>query len=139
LGLARGGSTLVRLRAAGGKRELRVALEPKTLHADVALGPRRATWPADRVTLDVALRDERRGRTLPESVQVDTTVTVNLEPVKVEFHREGARLRAAVPLPATGGPWVVRAEVRDSAGELLGRDVLDVVPSTGPGGRLAAR
>jgi hypothetical protein len=102
-----------------------IRLEPKGLRARVHVDPKAAFWPDDSVAVTVELYDAR-GRPIPESSDVKPTVTVNLEPVKLEWQRSGRVLRATVPPSAAPGPWVLRAEVRDGHGELIGRDFLEI-------------
>jgi hypothetical protein len=129
VGLAHNESTLVRLRAQGTTEEVRLQLEPDRLKARVAIGPKTAQWPGDRITLEVELSDPGR-RPIPEGAEINTAVTVNLAPVNVQWARTGQTLRAELP-PGTGtgsGPWVVRVEVKDKRGALIGRDFLEIAP-----------
>ena len=127
VGLAHNEPTLVRLRVPGTTEEAKLQLAPDLLQARVTIGPRAARWPSDRVTIMVELSDAG-GRSIPEDATVDADVTVNLAPVDVKWTRKGHTLRAELP-PGTGtgaGPWVVRAEVKDKRGMLIGRDFLEV-------------
>jgi hypothetical protein len=128
LGLAHNAPTLVRLRAPGAKDETVIRLEPKGLRANVAIGPRVARWPLDRVVIDVELYDTS-GRPVPEDAEVSPTITVNLDPVSVKWVRTGRTLHAELPPGIAPGPWVVRAEVHDPRGELIGRNFLEVAHS----------
>jgi hypothetical protein len=125
LGLAQNESVVARLRLPGATDETVIRLEPRGLRARVSIDPRAALWPNDRVSVTVDFYDAR-GRVVPENAEVKPTVTVNLKPVKLEWQRSGRSLRATLPPPTMPGPWVVRAEVRDGRGELLGRDFLEV-------------
>jgi hypothetical protein len=133
LGLAHNAATLVRLRAAGAADESVIHLEPTGLRANVAIGPRVARWPFDRVVIDVELYDAN-GRAVPDDSEVSPSITVNLDPVKVTWERKGRTLHAELPAGAAPGPWVVRAEVRDPHGDLIGRDFLEVA-TTRPRGK----
>lgn len=127
IGLAHNEATLVRLRVPGAKEEARLQLEPDRLSAKVTIGPKAAQWPSDRITIEVELTDAG-GHGVPEDAVVAADVTVNLAPVDVKWTRTGRTLRAQLPSStATGsGPWVVRAEVKDKRGALIGRDFLEV-------------
>jgi hypothetical protein len=127
LGLAHGEPTTVRLRAPGTTSETVVLLAPKGLHAAVKIGPRAAKWPLDRVAIEVDLYDTT-GSPLPDDSGIDATVTVNLTKVPVKWERSGHTLRTTLAAGGGAGPWVVRAEVHDGHGELLGRDFLEVAP-----------
>jgi hypothetical protein len=126
IGLIRGEPTLVRLRAAGSKAELALRLSPRTVQADIKLGPARARWPQDTVSVSVRLTDAR-GRPLGDDVTVKPIAYVNVTPVKVEWKREHNVLSAVIPQSAEPGPWVVRIEIKDDTGAVAGRDFLEVV------------
>jgi hypothetical protein len=130
LGLAHGESVVARLRSPGATDEAVIRLEPQGLRARVHIDPKAALWPNDRVNVTVDLYDAS-GRAVPENVEVKPTVTINLEPVKLDWQRSGRSLQAKVPPSPTQGPWVVRAEVRNGRGELLGRDFLEVAKNQG--------
>ena len=132
LGLAHNESVVARLRAPGATDETVIRLEPKGLRARVQVGPRAAYWPGDDVTITVDLYDAS-GRPIPENADAKPTVTVNLEPVKLDWRRAGRTMRATVPPSMSHGPWIIRAEVRDARGELLGRDFLEVAKADARG------
>src|SRR5450432_1878770 len=125
VGLARGDSTVLRLREPGSTDEVKVALEPRTLRADVTISPKSARWPQDKIEVSVRLFDAR-GRAVSEAVKVKTTVLVNVQPVEVSWARAGNVLSAQIPAATGRGPWVVRVEVADEFGDPAGRDFLEV-------------
>jgi hypothetical protein len=131
IGVIRNEPTLVRLRAAGSKDELSIKLAPRKLHADVQLGPARARWPHDQVTVSVRLTDGL-GRPLPDDVALTPSVFVNVTPVAVEWKRERNLLTARVPRGTEAGPWVVRVEVADDTGVVVGRDFLEIATAAPP-------
>ena len=51
---------------------------------------------------------------------------LGIEPIEVSFTRDGNRLVGTVPPTAVPGPWVLRVEVKDQFGALLGRDFLEI-------------
>lgn len=128
IGLIRGQPTLVRLRAAGSTSELSLRLSPRAVQADIKLGPPRARWPQDNITVSVRLSDAR-GKPLADDVQVKPVAYVNVTPVKVDWKREHNMLHAVIPPSAEPGPWVVRIEVTDDTGAIAGRDFLEVAPA----------
>jgi hypothetical protein len=132
LGLAHGAPTLVRLRAPGTSDETAIRLEPTGLRANVAIGPKVARWPLDQVVVDVELYDAN-GRAVPEDSDVSPTITVNLDPVKVKWTRKGRTLHTELPAGTAPGPWVVRVEVRDHRGDLIGRNFLEVASNRSRG------
>jgi hypothetical protein len=75
--------------------------------------------------IDVELYDTN-GRRVPEDSEISPTITVNLDPVKVKWTRKGRTLHTELPAGTAPGPWVVRVEVRDHQGDLIGRDFLEV-------------
>jgi hypothetical protein len=131
IGLFRGGPTLVRLRPQGQSQELALFLTPRILHADVQIGPARARWPGDEITVKVRLTDGH-GRPLGEDERIDTKVSVNLTPVEIDWKRDQNTLSGVVPRPAEAGPWVVRVEVTDDCGTTLAHDFLEVAASAPP-------
>jgi hypothetical protein len=71
-------------------------------------------------------------------------VKLGIEPIEVTFSRQGNRLVGVVPPPAKPGPWVLRVEVKDQFGALLGRDFLEIAkapaaPVTGASTRVASK
>jgi hypothetical protein len=127
IGLIRGEPTLVRLRARGSKDELSLTLAPRTLRAEVQVGPPRARWPHDNVAVTVRLTDSR-GRAVPEDVAAKASVFVNVTPVKVDWKRDRNTLSGVVPRGTGAGPWVVRVEVADDTGNVVGRNFLEIAP-----------
>jgi hypothetical protein len=125
VGLARGESTVVRLRETGSTDEVKFGLEPRTLHADVSITPKSAHWPQDKIEVSVRVFDSN-GRPLPEAVKVKTVVLVNVQQVEVNWVRSGNVLNAQIPAASGRGPWVVRVEVSDEFGDPAGRDFLEV-------------
>lgn len=125
VGLARNEPTLVRLRAPGCEHEATFRLSPRGLRARVRLTPKMARWPGDRVRVIVELYDAF-GRPIPEDAKTDTRVTVNLDPVRLDWKHTGPRAVAIVPKGKGRGPWIVRAEVRDADGVAIGRNFLEI-------------
>ncbi len=125
--LYRGETTLVSFRLPGSVFPTSARLRPRGLYARVALAPRRAVWPTDAVQIAVELRN-KDGEGVPDWVQLKPEVTVGIEPIEVAFTRDGNRLVGTVPpnANATPGPWVLRVEVKDQFGALLGRDFLEI-------------
>jgi hypothetical protein len=126
LGLSRERTTtLVRLREGPNRPEVTVKLEPLGGLAKVELGPPRARWPKDRVSITIRAFDSN------EEPQRDThhlvpVVLVNINRVHIDWVRRGNVLWGEVPRPAGPGPWVVRVVVRNRVGDELNRDFLEV-------------
>jgi hypothetical protein len=125
VGLSRGDSTLLRLREPGTTDEVKLGLEPRTLHAAVEISPKSAHWPQDKIDVTVKIFDAR-GRAVSDAVKVKTTVLVNIQPVEVSWARTGNVLTTRIPAASGRGPWVVRVEVSDEFGDPAGRDFLEI-------------
>ena len=125
VGLARGESTLLRLREPGAKQELGIKLEPRTLKADVEIGPKSARWPGEALQVTVKLFDHS-GKPSKEELKHKPQVFVNVAHVIPTWTHSGNTYTAKVA-PATGtGPWVVRVEVNDDFGDPVGRDFIEL-------------
>jgi len=135
VGLSRGEGTMLRLREPGTVEEVRVALEPRTLRADVQITPKHPRWPEDMIEVTVQLFDAR-GRPVPESTIVKPKVLVDVQPVAVTWMRSDNIMHTFIPAPRNQGPWVVRVEIADEFGDAAGRDFMEVA---GPTDRLSAR
>lgn len=125
VGLARGDSTLLRLREPGAKEELRIKLEPRTLKAEVEIGPRSARWPGDALEIKVKLFDHR-GRPIKDDLKTKPQVFVNVGQVDPTWTHAGNTYVAKVPPALGSGPWVVRVEVTDDFGDPAGRDFIEL-------------
>jgi hypothetical protein len=125
VGLARGESTLLRLREPGSKHELGIKLEPRTLKADIEIGPKSARWPADPLQVTVKLFDHR-GRPITEQLKTKPQVFVNVGQVDPTWTHSGNAYTATVAPSAGSGPWVVRVEVTDDFGDAAGRDFIEL-------------
>jgi len=127
LGLVRQSEPLTaRVRLAGEESFIPLTLVQRPLRTEIDIGPKRARWPSDPVHVEVRLVDPRRSLA---SFEPKLEVTVNLEPLRVQWRREGDTLLATIP-PRTGpGPWVVSVEATDSYDNELGRGFLEVIGS----------
>jgi hypothetical protein len=120
-----GSPTMVGLRVPGSFDLATARLEPRDVYADVRIGPKRALWPRDPVSIDIQLMS-KAGAEIPSFLQVVPKVTLGVEPLDLSFEREGNVLHAVVPPSAEPGPWVLRVEVADQFGVPLGNDFLEV-------------
>ncbi|HKY39433.1 MAG TPA: hypothetical protein VJN18_26020, partial [Polyangiaceae bacterium] len=68
----------------------------------------------------------KHGQAVPEWLELKPEVKLGIEPIDVAFTRNGNRLVGTVPPTDKPGPWVLRVEVRDQFGALLGRDFLEI-------------
>jgi hypothetical protein len=125
VGLARGESTLLRLREPGAKQELGIKLEPRTLKADIEIGPKSARWPGEPLQVTVHLFDHN-GRPVTEELKSKPQVFVNVAPVDSTWTHSGNIYSAKVSPAAGEGPWVVRVQVNDDFGDEAGRDFIEL-------------
>lgn len=125
VGLARGESTLLRLREPGKTEELGIKLEPRTVRADVAIGPKTARWPGEPLSVSVKLFDHR-GRPVTDSLKNKPRVFVNVDQVEPTWTHSGNTYTAKVTPTPGAGPWVVRVEVNDDFGEEVGREFIEL-------------
>lgn len=91
----------------------------------VWVGPKLATWPDDPIQLQVSFVDDR-GRPTPSSVESTVRVFVGVEQVEVQWDKQGSLWQARLPTMKGPGPWVVRLEVVDQYGVIIGRDFAEV-------------
>jgi hypothetical protein len=124
-GLYRGQKTVIGFRMPGTLDTAIARLEPRGIYADVQIGPQRAIWPRDPITIDIQLKSQN-GTEIPAFLQAVPTVTVGLDPVDVNFEQDGNTLHAVVPPSTKPGPWILRVDVADQYGGALGHDFLEI-------------
>jgi hypothetical protein len=125
VGLARGDSTLLRLREPGKKEELGIKLEPRTLKADVDIAPKTARWPGEPLQVTVKLFDHH-GRPITDALKNKPQVFVNVGQVEPTWTHTGNTYSAKIAPENGAGPWVVRVEVSDDFGDPAGRDFIEL-------------
>ncbi|HVW27841.1 MAG TPA: hypothetical protein VHC69_20890 [Polyangiaceae bacterium] len=125
--LFRGESTVVRFRDPRDAAGFELRLEPRRLAVQVSVGPKRLVWPGDPVRIAIRATDGHGGAA-PPNVELHPVVTLGIEPLPVEFTRQGSSLVAEVPTPADAGPgpWIVRVQVNDQFGNSVGRDFVEI-------------
>jgi hypothetical protein len=121
----------LRLRRRGGSTETSVHLEPRSLGADIDIGPKKARWPKDSVSIQIRLIN-RTGGAIPPGVKLVPEVKIGLTPLAVEWQGDGLTLRGVIPPQPQQGPTVVRVEVKDQNGIFLGRNFLEIVSYEAP-------
>jgi hypothetical protein len=95
------------------------------------VGPKHVTWPLDPVELRIELKDAR-GQKLDPRVEPTAKVTIGVTPVTVDWIRDENFWHAQLPAQTGRGPWVVRLEVLDQYGVLIGRDFVEVALTQAP-------
>jgi hypothetical protein len=123
--LYRGQTTVLGFRMPGALETATARLEPRAVYADVRIGPKRALWPRDPISIDIQLK-AKGGADIPAFLQVVPSVTVGTDPVDLNFEQEGSVLHAVLPASQKPGPWVVRVDVADQYGVSLGHDFLEI-------------
>lgn len=126
--LHEGRRTLVSFRKPGCPDIAMARLEPRSVSADVEIGPVTAKWPRDTVEVSVRLKTTSKDTPL-ETIEPRPKVMVGIDPVEVDWRWEGSELKAVIPPSKRQGPWVIRVEVEDQYGLALGRNMLEVIPS----------
>lgn len=125
LELDRAEPRIVRFKSGDDAGSVVLFLQPRSAKAEVEFGPRAPRWPGESLAIRVRLT-ESGGANAPSWIEARPKVTVGVDPVAVEFTREGGWLTGALPPQPGPGPWVVRVEVADQHGFELGRDFVEV-------------
>jgi hypothetical protein len=125
IGLARGESTMLRLREVGAEEEVDLRLEPRTLKADVSIGPPNARWPGDSLRVTVKLFGPL-GRPVTEELKTKPRVFVNVHEIEPTWAHVGNTFTTRVAPAGGAGPWVVRVEVMDDFGDQVGRNFIEL-------------
>jgi len=136
VGLYRNERTVVHFRAPDTDQFASIPLEPRKLRAKVFVGPKIAIWPIDEVVIRVRLQNADDAR-MDDNVQIVPEVTLGIDRLELDWHREGSELVAKVPPARTPGPWVLRVDIKDQFGLPLGSDFLEIVGQ--PAKRRAAK
>lgn len=89
------------------------------------VGPKLASWPNDPIDLQVSFVDGR-GTPTPRSIEPTVRVLVGVDVVEPAWHKQSSFWRAQLPPMKGGGPWVVRLEVFDQHGVIIGRDFVEI-------------
>lgn len=128
-GLRNGQSTTLHLRVPGSQERASLDVVPRALDTKVDISPATARWPRDKIRIQIQLP---KAIATSMSVQLVPTVTVNSRPVELEWVRSEGTLETVVPAPPIyPGPWVLRAQVTDQHGYVLGRNFLEIASMVG--------
>jgi hypothetical protein len=129
IGLARGKSTVARIRLKGGTDEARMRLRPRPgAELRVAAHPEAASH---RLEIELTLFDARGLVTTATPVQ--KAVRIDGREVRPTWRQQGACQRATVSIPPGGAPSRVEIEVADDMGTLVNETVEIPAPSTTAG------
>ncbi len=127
VGVGSQGARLVRLRQEGDESSVELLLVRRPLRALVELGPATAHWPATPVRVSVRLVDEL-GQPFNPPPPVQPQVRLGLELLEVAWQADGATLTATIEPQPLAGPSVLRVEIEDDRGQIVGRNFLELVP-----------
>jgi hypothetical protein len=119
------------LRQAGDTRLVSTRVLPQRLETTVTVGPKLARWPGDTLRVEVAISGPSPG-SMPAWVVPRFRVLLGIDELEVSWTRDGNRFVAEVPPQSGEGPWIVRVEVEDQYGHLLGRDFVEIAPRLAP-------
>lgn len=131
LGVGAQNARLVRLRQEGDQASVDLLLVRRPLRAQVELGPATAHWPATPVKITVRLVDEL-GQAFDPPPPVRPQVRLGVEPLEASWHSEGSALATTIEPRVLEGPSVLRVEIEDDRGQIVGRNFLEIVPEKHP-------
>gem|GEM_PF-3347106 len=126
LAMSHGLGRLVRFRHKTGGAEAHLTIAERTASAEVVLGPKKARWPGDEVTIEITLQNLPSGAW--GALQAVPHVTLGTVPTEVPFRREGLTWRAVIPPMSISEYQALRVEVTDQYGFFLGRGFLELAP-----------
>jgi len=104
----------------------------RALRADVQVSPANPTWPDDSVDVRVRLVDPS-GRTDPQSVKPRLKVVMGGRDLPVHFRFDGKAWVTSISGQPIGRPELMRLEVDDGAGQVLGERFVEVVARSASG------
>lgn len=119
------------LRQAGDTRLVSARVLPQQVQTKVTVGPKFARWPGETVRVEVEISGPSPG-SMPGWMVPRFRVLLGIDELEVSWRREGNRFVTEVPPHSGDGPWIVRAEVEDQYGHLLGRDFVEIAPRPAP-------
>jgi hypothetical protein len=115
------------VRRANDTRMLSGRILPPRLETSVSVGPKFARWPGDNVRVEVKIAGSTAGSP-PSWVVPRFRVLLGIDEFPVTWSQQGDTYVTEVPPQSGEGPWIVRVEVEDQYGHLLGRDFVEISP-----------
>lgn len=103
-----------------------VTLVPRLLRSQIDIGPHNVAWPDEPVQISVKLWDGQ-GAPLESMTDYQATVTVNGQPVTVNWTTEAGTLESTLSPQPGLGPWIVRVSLKNARGLEVIRNSLEVV------------
>ncbi len=113
----------VRLRLAHGSSQVSLAAAQDPTHADITIGPARAIWPRDPVSIAVRIVDRPADA---EAFKPHVDVTVNGHKVGATFIEHHGEWRATIAPSHAKGPWIMRVTATDPEGHSIGYSFLEI-------------
>ncbi len=141
VGLYRNQKTSVTFKDAASGDKLVVKLLPRALSAEIALSPRTAVWPRDKITISVKISDPRGSQASASAIPT-FKLRLGLKPLKAAWTHTGNVWRTSIEPQGGAGPWVLRVDVSDQQGAPLSRDFVEIAsppPAKSEGGPVARR
>ena len=115
------------VRQANDTRMLSARILPQRLETSVSVGPKFALWPGENVRVEVKIAGPTPGSP-PSWIVPRLRVLVGIDEFPVTWTQQGDTYATEVPPQSGEGPWIVRVEVEDQYGHLLGRDFVEISP-----------
>ncbi len=125
VGLYRNEKTSVTFKDPTSGDTLSVELLPRALNAKIALSPRMAVWPRDKIKISVKISDPR-GSEASASAIPTFKVRLGLKPLEATWKHAGNVWSTNIEPQGGPGPWVLRVDVFDQQGAALGRDFVEI-------------
>jgi len=119
------------VRQVGDTRMVSARILPQKLETSVSVGPKFVRWPGDSVRVEVKIEGPTAGST-PAWITPRFRVLLGIDEFPVTWTQHGDTYVTEVPPQSGGGPWIVRVEVEDQYGHLLGRDFVEIAPRPAP-------
>ncbi|HEU4579295.1 MAG TPA: hypothetical protein VFS67_13615 [Polyangiaceae bacterium] len=128
------------LRQAGDTRLVSARLLPPRVTTSVFVGPKFARWPGDSLRVEVRIsagepRAPSEGAAPgapPAWITPRFRVQLGIDDLPVTWTQNGDTYVTEIPPQGGEGPWIVRVEVEDQYGHLLGRDFVEVARRPAP-------
>ncbi len=132
VGLRRGRPVLVRIREPGSDVEAKLLIEPRRYESSIVMTPNNAVWPRDEVRISVDISEVAAGGEDWQALSVLLRTTLNDELLAPEWRCQETSCRTVIRPLTTPGPWVLRVEMVDDQGELVGRNFLEIADERRP-------
>jgi len=113
------------MRQVGDTRLVSTRLLAQEVKTSVSVGPKFVRWPGDSVRVEVKIEGPQ-GMSAPAWIAPRFRVLLGIDELSVSWRQQGTSFITEVPPQGGDGPWIVRVEVEDQYGHLLGRDFVEI-------------